>query len=53
MAKSFESNVRYTHSVTAVHMPPLILGQLFTKSPTENNGQELLYKIPAECKDPS
>lgn len=50
MAKSFESDVRYTHSGTAVHTPHLILGQLFTESPTENNGQELLQKIPAEYK---
>lgn len=53
MAKSFQLDVRYTHSRMGVYTTHLILGQLFIKSQAENNGKELLRKIPKECKAPS
>lgn len=53
MDNSLKLDVRYTHScIIGVYTTNLILLQLFIKSQAKNNGKELLYKIPTQCKAP-
>lgn len=53
MANSLKLDVRYTHSfLMGVYAANLIFLQVFIKSQAKNNGKELLYKIPPQCKVP-